>query len=565
MKKNNEIIYYTDELNDEFSGTYFEPNNIDEKYRYSHNFIWNSFSYIIQNILSFPIKYFYAKLKFSHKIIGKEKFKVTKKQGIFIYCNHTQNFFDTFGTSLCVYPKRNFLIVNPENVSIKPFGKLIEMLGAIPLPDTVGASRKFLNEIQKRLNKKNSITIYPEAHIWPYYTKIRKFKNNSFKYPVKFNAPVYSITNTYKKNGKKIQIISYIDGPFYPNKDLNNKESMEDLRNLVYNSMNNNSKKSEFEKIKYIKKEKNMEEIFVFGHKNPDTDSICSAIVKANLERVLGKNTVAVRLGDLNKETEYALKQANMEVPKLVEKLEDGQKVMLVDHCEFDQSADNIENAEILSVTDHHRIANFTTKTPLFYNAKPYGCTNTLLLEEYKANNVEITKEIGMLMLSAIISDSLLLKSPTCTEYDVKAFNELEKIVGVDAREYGLNMLKAGTDLSEFSAKQIISIDAKKLVEKDKSFIVAQVNTIEIDDVLARYDELKAEMEREVSEKNLDIFVLFVTDIINGNSKLVAVGKDVSLIEKAFDKKFDENNAMFLEGVVSRKKQVLPKILGVIA
>ena len=251
----NEVIYYEDELKDEFSGTKIEAKKIDENYNYSKNPLWDFCSFIVQNFLSMPIKTIYAKRKFNLKFIGKEKLKECKKQGYFIYANHTQSFLDTFLPSLAIYSKRNFLIVNPENISFKGIGWLVELLGAIPLPDTKNASKNFLKQIEKRIKKKSCITIYPEAHIWPYYTKIRNYKETSFRYPVRLNVPVYAITNTYQKNNDKVQMISYIDGPFWPNKSLGEKEASIDLRNAVHEKMVERSLNSNVEVIKYIKKE----------------------------------------------------------------------------------------------------------------------------------------------------------------------------------------------------------------------------------------------------------------------------------------------------------------------
>lgn len=305
-----------------------------------------------------------------------------------------------------------------------------------------------------------------------------------------------------------------------------------------------------------------MEEILVFGHKNPDTDSICSSLVKTYIEaKRTGNNYKAVRLGNVNKETKYALDYAGVEEPELISKVEEGQKVILVDHNEFPQSVEGIENAKIQEVVDHHRIANFQTKDPLYYTAKPYGCTSTILFEEFKNVNIEIEKTEAILMLSAIISDTLLLKSPTCTEKDVNAFNELEKIAGIDAKAYGLEMLKAGTDLSTFSAEELINMDAKKVDEKGKSFVIAQVNTVDINDVFTRKEEISFEIEKVIAESKLDLFVFVITDIVNSNSKIIALGNDKEVTELAFNKKLDNDDSMVLEGVVSRKKQILPQIL----
>lgn len=255
--KEQKIIYYNDELNDEFSETQIIPKKIDENYKYKHNWLWDITSYFIQNVLSMPIKVLYSKIKFRIKYVGKEKLKAYKKQGYFIYANHTQAFADTFIPSVANYPKRNFLIVNPENVSMKGMQTLVEVLGAIPIPGNKKAMENFLQIIEEKINKKSSITIYPEAHIWPYYTKIRPFKDVSFKYPIKYNTPTFCITNTYQAYGKnkdKIKIVSYIDGPFFQNEKLAKKEQQIDLRNRVYNTMVERSKNSNIEKIKYVKK-----------------------------------------------------------------------------------------------------------------------------------------------------------------------------------------------------------------------------------------------------------------------------------------------------------------------
>lgn len=258
MKK--EIIYYSDELNDEFSKAKITPRKIDSTFKYKKTAIWEFFSFIIQNVLSMPIKVIYIKLKFKHKFIGKEKLKEYRKkhrkQGVFIYSNHTQPFSDTFTPSLAVYPIRNFLIVNPENISLKGTGWLVEMLGAIPVPGDIKSTKKFVDRVKNRIDKGYSVSIYPEAHIWPYYTGIRNFKSVSFKYPVKFDKPAFCITNTYQKAGdsEKVKMVSYVDGPFYADKSLNEKEQQEELRNRVYETMKERSRNSNIDVIQYIKK-----------------------------------------------------------------------------------------------------------------------------------------------------------------------------------------------------------------------------------------------------------------------------------------------------------------------
>lgn len=300
--------------------------------------------------------------------------------------------------------------------------------------------------------------------------------------------------------------------------------------------------------------------VLIFGHKNPDTDTICSAMVKEILYKKNGcEKSKAVRLGNVNKETQYVLNYLGLEAPELIEKVEEGQEVILVDHNEFNQSVEGIEKAKILEVVDHHRIANFETSEPLYYTARPFGCTSTILYKEFKNRNIEIERTEAVLMASAIISDTLLLKSPTTTKHDIKALEELGKIADINIEEYGLEMLKAGTDLDDFSAEELINLDAKSLDKDGTKFVIAQVSTVSIEDVLKRQNELEDAMNKEITEKGLSLFVLAITDILNSNSKIIALGSKIDAVEKAFNTNL-ENNTAFLEGVVSRKKQLLPFI-----
>ena len=300
-----------------------------------------------------------------------------------------------------------------------------------------------------------------------------------------------------------------------------------------------------------------MVQTYIFGHKSPDSDTITSSIVMANLENELGNSEAkAYRLGNINKETEFILNYLNLEAPELLESVEDGANVILVDHNSPSESVDNLVNANILKIVDHHKLA-LETSYPLFLRFEPVGCTETILYKLYNENNVEISKEIATLMLSAIISDTLLLKSPTTTEDDKLAVESLSKIAELDAEEYGLEMLKAGTDLSSFSIDEILSLDAKQIDFKDVKSIVNQVNTASIGDVLDMKDELEDGMNKIIEDEGLDLFMLLITDIVNSNSQVIALGKDASLVEKAYGVKLQDNTVL-LEGVVSRKKQVVP-------
>ncbi len=307
-----------------------------------------------------------------------------------------------------------------------------------------------------------------------------------------------------------------------------------------------------------------MEKVLIFGHKNPDTDSICSAIAYAELKKALGMNVEAVRLGEINGETEFALKTFNQEVPRLVKTAaNETNSVILVDHNERQQSIDDIQQVKILEVIDHHRISNFETADPLYYRAEPVGCTATILNKLYKENGVKIEKNIAGLMLSAIISDSLLFKSPTCTEEDIAAARELAEIAGVDAEKYGLEMLKAGADLSKKTVEELLTMDAKEFQMGSNKVIVAQVNTVDIQDVLTKQEEIEAAIQKEIDTRNLDLFLFVITDILNNDSTAIALGRKANAVEAAYNLAL-ENNTAILKGVVSRKKQIVPVLTDVL-
>ena len=199
-------------------------------------------------------------------------------------------------------------------------------------------------------------------------------------------------------------------------------------------------------------------------------------------------------------------------------------------------------------------------KDPIFYIAEPVGCTGSILYKLYKQNGVKITKSIAGLMLSAIVSDTLLFKSPTCTPQDKEIATSLAKIANVDLNEYGKEMLKAGTDISEFTSFQVINLDSKEFNDKNTKFEISQVNAVDLDSIFSRQSELESAIQKEIDDKHLDLYMFAATDILNANSKIIAMGNKANTVEKAFGVNLADNTAM-LENVVSRKKQMLPNIL----
>lgn len=302
-----------------------------------------------------------------------------------------------------------------------------------------------------------------------------------------------------------------------------------------------------------------MGKVLVFGHKNPDTDSITAAISYAYLKQQLGMDAEAVRLGEVSSETAFALDHFGFEAPRLIEKAaQETSKVILVDHNEKQQSVDDIDEVQIIEVIDHHRIANFETSDPLYYRAEPVGCTATILNKLYKEHNVAIPKNIAGLMLSALISDSLLFKSPTYTEQDRLAVEELSAIADVDAEKYGLEMLKAGADLGGKTMEDLISLDAKEFtLEGGLKIEIAQVNAIDIVEVMANQKALEEVIDRVIKQKGLSLFLFVVTDILNSDSLILALGDEADRASAAFDVPLVDKTAL-LKGVVSRKKQIVP-------
>ena len=274
------------------------------------------------------------------------------------------------------------------------------------------------------------------------------------------------------------------------------------------------------------------------------------------MKNQLGLSTEPVRLGDVNGETQYALDYFRVEAPRFVETVaNEAQDVILVDHNERQQSASDIDQVRVigLSIITASRILRQATH---YTTVEPVGCTATILNKIYKEKGIAVRKEIAGLMLSAIISDSLLFKSPTCTDEDIAA-RELAEIAGVDADSYGLEMLKAGADLSDKTIAQLISLDAKEFQMGGAKVEIAQVNAVDTNDVLSRQAELEDAIQAIIADKNLDLFVFVVTDILNNDSIALALGKESKAVEKAYNVSLSENKA-HLKGVVSRKSQIVP-------
>ena len=307
-------------------------------------------------------------------------------------------------------------------------------------------------------------------------------------------------------------------------------------------SMNKNNLKSNKNNKKEKRKNK-MDKIYITGHKNPDTDTIMSALVAEYLYTHLGYNVEAIKQGELNPETKFAIEKTGLRIPNTITKLTKNSKVILVDHNNPMESLENITELNITNIIDHHAIK-LDLGSPTYVRTEPVGCTATILFKMFRENSIEIPKNIALAMLSAIISDSLLFKSPTCTDEDKKVASELEKIAGINKEEYGMEMLKAGTDLSSYSIEEILNIDRKTAVYGNYKASINQVMTADVEETLKLKEELEAGMQKMIENENLDLFMLLITDIINSDSTVIALGNKTEAVEKGYNVTLNNNMAV---------------------
>ena len=300
---------------------------------------------------------------------------------------------------------------------------------------------------------------------------------------------------------------------------------------------------------------------YIYGHLNPDTDSICSALVLADYLKQTGSKNIVIpcRVGELNKETKYALNKFNATEPQLIIDPSEADEVILVDHNEPSQSL-NFKNAKVVGLIDHHAISGFYTKDPINIITKPIGCTSTILYELYKSNGIEISYKIAGLIVSAIISDTLLLKSAITTQDDIDAVGNLSAKYKIPVEDYGRELLSVGSDVSDLTEEQIIKLDSKSYEVNGYNIQIAFLNSVDVESFLKqRKSKLLNEINKFNIENKKQLFTLVIVDIFNFNSTVLASGEYVNVVEKAFNVTLVDNEA-FLKGITSRKKQVYPKI-----
>lgn len=303
---------------------------------------------------------------------------------------------------------------------------------------------------------------------------------------------------------------------------------------------------------------------YVVGHKIPDSDSICSALSLAYLKNAIGEETIPVRQGELTPETAYILDKFGLEAPALKTSFA-GDSVYIVDHSDRAQSPDDLSEATVLGIVDHHKLGDITTAAPLECWIRPVGCSNTIIKEMYDYHNVEIPKQIAGIMLSAILSDTVVFKSPTCTDIDIKAVEELAAIAGIeDYKAFGIEMFKVKSQVSGTPVRELVMRDFKDFDMSGSKVGIGQLETVD----LSVFDKMKADLQADIAkfkeEGGRHSVCLLLTDIMKEGSELLVVSDDMTVIEQAFGVSVEEGKA-WLEGVLSRKKQVVPPLEKVFA
>ncbi|MBW8185469.1 manganese-dependent inorganic pyrophosphatase [Shewanella nanhaiensis] len=299
--------------------------------------------------------------------------------------------------------------------------------------------------------------------------------------------------------------------------------------------------------------------VYVVGHKIPDSDSICGAIALAYLKNQIGEAAIAARLGELSPETAFILEKFGFESPEFKTSYA-GEEVYIVDHSELTQAPDDIAEATIVGIVDHHKLGDLTTSTPLECWIRPVGCSNTIIKMMYDFHNVEIPQDIAGIMMCAILSDTVIFKSPTCTTADIKCVEALAEIAGIeDFKAVGMDMFKVKSAVEGTPARDLVMRDFKDFNMNGNKIGIGQLEVID----LSVFDDIKAELEADIAalkaEGERHSVILLLTDIMKEGSELLVVSDDSNLIERAYGKAC-ENDRVWLDGVLSRKKQIVPQL-----
>ncbi len=298
--------------------------------------------------------------------------------------------------------------------------------------------------------------------------------------------------------------------------------------------------------------------VYVVGHKSPDTDSVTSAIAYAELMKAKGQDYIPAISGKLNPESEMVLKQFGFATPEILTDAT-GKKIALVDHSDLNQAPDNLSAGEVVAIVDHHKIGDVTTNQPIFFCNLPVGCTGTVLKMLYDMEGVAVQPKVAGIMLAAILSDTVNFKSPTCTPADKKAVAELAVISGVtDTEGLFMEMLKAKSAVAGVPPMELLHRDYKDFDMKGKKVGVGQLELATLEQVASMRDALYNAMKEQKGSERHSV-LLMLTDVVKEGTDLMVISDDPALIEGAFGAKL-AGNAMWIDGMMSRKKQTIPNL-----
>jgi manganese-dependent inorganic pyrophosphatase len=305
------------------------------------------------------------------------------------------------------------------------------------------------------------------------------------------------------------------------------------------------------------------DKIYVIGHRSPDLDSASAAVAYAALKNKLEKTDVytAALAGEANRETVYVFEKFGISLPERLDNAA-GKKLILVDHNEFSQAVDGVEEAELVEVLDHHKIK-FESKEPIAFYALPWGASCSIIASLFKNKEISLDRGLAGLMLSAILVDTVITKSPTCTDHDREIIEELAGPAGVeDWRAFGMEIFKIRSSVSELGAEEIIRGDFKDFELAAGKFGIGQVETVDLGDFASKEDEIANKLEEIRQGGSYHSVILFITDILKEGSKFLVATGDQEKVEEALGAKL-ENGRVFVDGVISRKKQVAPMFMQV--
>ena len=297
--------------------------------------------------------------------------------------------------------------------------------------------------------------------------------------------------------------------------------------------------------------------LYTFGHTIPDSDSIIAAIAMAYLQNKLGVQTTAVRQGDINPETKFILEKFNLETPELKTSFKN-EDVYLVDFSDIAQAPDDISEATIVGIADHHKLGDLTTSTPLECWIRPVGCTNTIIKEMFDYHQITIPKDLAGAMMCAILSDTVIFKSPTCTKIDTKITKELALISEItEYKKIGLEMFKVKSAVDGTPIRELVMRDFKAFDMGTKKIGIGQLEVVDI----SVFDNMKKDLLKDIQvlkeETGSHTILLLLTDIMQEGSEILVASDEPELISKAFNKTI-EDGKFWLPKCLSRKKQIVP-------